>query len=148
MAKNESIKEGYIDIESKFMNEDFLKYIDRSKIKVIVSYHNTVETPKIEEIHKIYSKAVIQGADVVKIVTMAKNYDDCKRMLDLVRDADKLTIGMCMGKCGEITRYNKQNYMTFCTLNKKECSAPGQPTLDYMIKHFNRVEKLHNKHSE
>jgi len=135
----------YIDIELN----SFHKF-DRqnSKTGIIVSYHNLNETPPIKELHKIYSKAIIQEADIFKIVTMAKGWDDCIGIIDLVRDANIPTIGINMGKYGAVTRYNKKNYITFCALNKKECSAPGQFTLDYMINHFKQIEELHNKNLE
>jgi len=140
LQKAIDLSAAYIDIELN----NFYKF-DRknSKTGIIVSYHNFNETPSFENLQKIYDKIVSQGADVVKIVTMAKEEDDCMGIMDLVRDANIPTIGMCMGEYGVFTRYNKKNYIAYCALNKSECSAPGQFTLDHMIKHFKQVEENH-----
>jgi len=153
-ARLSSLKEAaklganYIDIESKFLKDDFLKYIDREKTKVIISYHNFNETPPAENLHYIYEKIVNQGADIAKIVTMAKEWDDCIGIIELVRDAKVPIIGINMGVYGKVTRYNKKNYISYCALNKDECSASGQITLDYMISHFKDLEERHNSKGE
>ena len=47
-----------------------------------------------------------------------------------------------------LVTYNKKNYISYCALNKDECSASGQITLDYMINHFKDLEERHNSKGE
>ena len=124
----------YIDIESNFLQEDFLRGINRDKTKVIISYHNFEETP--ENLSEIYRKIVSQGADIVKIATAANNAYDVDKMFNLIETAEMPIIGICMGEKGKLTRVAPKNYLTFGALSKDECSAPGQYTIEELIEHF------------
>jgi len=136
MAKNESIKEGYIDIESNFLKEDFLKHINRDKIKIIVSYHDFNKTPPMEYLEKICNQITNQGADILKIATMINEEEDIKRITDLRKYAKIPAIIIGMGEKGKLTRVAPDNYLTFGALSKDEGSAPGQYTIEELIEYF------------
>jgi len=122
------LKANYVDIElNHFYNLD-----RKSTTRLIVSYHNFNETP--ENLDEIYKRIVDKGADIVKIATQANSYDDCERMLDLIKSKhnEKDIIGICMGKKGIKTRIRgplEGGYLTFACLDKNKASASGQVTI-------------------
>ena len=112
----------YVDIELNYYQQ-----LDRKKTKLIISYHNFEQTPN--NLDEIYKSIVRKNPDIVKVATMAKNYGDSLKMLDLIFGADKDIIGICMGQEGVITRiYGPAlgGYVTFASLGEGKSSAPGQ----------------------
>ena len=112
----------YIDIES-----DYFHAFERGSTKLIVSHHNFGRTP--ENLQETYKKIATQNPDIIKIATKAENYGDSLRMLNLIADADKDIIGICMGQYGIITRVLGPvygGYLTFASLEERKSSAPGQ----------------------
>lgn len=116
----------YVDIEL-----NHFRPLDKKSTRLIVSYHNFEQTP--EDLDEIYKRIVNKGADIVKIATKAQNYEDNLRMLNLIANSDRDTIGICMGKEGIITRVLGPvygGYLTFASLGEGKSSAPGQLTAD------------------
>ena len=117
-----SLGAAYVDIEL-----DYFHNLDRGSTKLIVSHHNFEETPK--NLHGIYQRIAEKNPDIVKIATMARDYKDSLRMLDLIADADRDMIGICMGQKGIITRVLGPvygGYLAFASLDRGKASAPGQ----------------------
>jgi 3-dehydroquinate dehydratase / shikimate dehydrogenase len=113
----------FVDLE-----EDIAGSIPRyGSTKRIVSYHNFDETP--EDLDSIYTRLAAQDADIVKIATMANNFSDCIRMLELMTRATVPTIGLCMGETGVVTRILALKYgapFTFTAMSSERKAAPGQ----------------------
>ena len=72
------------------------------------------------------------GADVGKIVTMARTFDDVLRVLHMQIPAHTLSfplIAFCMGKTGAISRLatlELGGFMTYAAPDTGEGTAPGQ----------------------
>jgi len=120
----------YIDVESRHMPR---KPFDKKSTKSIVSHHDFVLTPN--PLSELYRHIRNQGADIVKIATKAKDFQDSKRMLDLISStsADGDIIGICMGEFGSTTRVLGPlygGYLTFASLEEGKASAPGQLTVE------------------
>ena len=133
-----AIKKGvkYVDIEIE-APVDYLEYI-KSYARVngctlIVSYHNFEGTQSLEELQTIYDICRRKGADIVKIVTTARNTADATRVMqlynyrkkdsELVPDnfmergeetgslsnsfgtAEASLVAFCMGEAGNFTRH-------------------------------------------
>lgn len=76
-------------------------------VKTLVSYHNNLETP--ENLLDIYARLKNSKANIIKIVTRAKDYDDSLEMLSLVQEHresknPRELIAFCTGQYGSITR--------------------------------------------
>ncbi|MDR0385782.1 MAG: type I 3-dehydroquinate dehydratase [Prevotellaceae bacterium] len=98
----------FVDVETE-SDENFRKTIAHqarlNNCKLIVSYHNFYETPSLTEMRSTVDSCRKQGADIVKLVTTAKNNSDAARVLSLYdkcRNVD--LIAFAMGKAGLITR--------------------------------------------
>lgn len=107
---------------------------------VIVSYHNTEETPDLEAVLKMLQKAHPK-AHFYKIATMATSTLDSLRMLNFLMKHPKI-IGLCMGELGAITRICAPIFQVpimYAPLCEEDINAPGQIVVDQLqeIYHFN-----------
>lgn len=100
------LKPAYMDIELSFAqkNPEFLSLIKSSGTPIILSWHNFECTPSFQSLKDIFDKAKSLG-DLVKIVTMAKDFSDNITILNLYKYSkpNKL-IAFCMGEKGQISR--------------------------------------------
>ncbi|MCZ2341056.1 MAG: shikimate dehydrogenase [Bacteroidales bacterium] len=100
-------------------------------VKRIVSYHNMTETPA--DLEGIYEKMLKQDADVLKLAVLAKNVDDCRRILAIQKNAPKPTVAFCMGEFGFPTRILGLKLgapFIYAAFNRERGVAPGLPSLD------------------
>jgi len=111
------------------------------KVKRIVSYHNLRETP--DDLEKIYEKMCLQDADVVKVAVTAQKTGDNLRVMNLLRDAPKPTVALCMGDLGTCTRILNVllgSPFTYAAFNPERNVAPG-------ILSFMELQKIYNVES-
>jgi 3-dehydroquinate dehydratase/shikimate dehydrogenase len=123
----------WVDLETDLADE-IKRFRD---VKRIVSYHNFVETP--EDLEAIYARMTEQDADVLKIVTMAQHPKDCVRVLNLIKDAKKPTVGHCLGEMGVPGRILSLRYgspFIYAAFNKERGIAPGLPSLEEVKRYF------------
>ena len=76
-------------------------------VKTLLSYHNNLETP--ENLVNIYARLKNSKANIIKLVTRAKDYGDSLEMLRVVQEHQesknpKELIAFCTGSYGSITR--------------------------------------------
>lgn len=97
----------YVDVEveapSSFKRE-MVEAAHAKGCKVIVSYHNYTETPSREALQGIMVEMVEDGADILKIATMANNTGDAARILSLYETPVKPLVALAMGDMGKVTR--------------------------------------------
>ncbi|MGK2910366.1 MAG: shikimate dehydrogenase [Sphingobium sp.] len=104
------------------------------KIQRVVSYHNVIETPT--DLDAIYDRMAAQDADVVKMAVLARNADDCKRIVELQKRAasgGKPALIFGMGDLGLFTRFTAVKFgapWIYAAFNPERSLAPGQPVLD------------------
>ncbi len=113
----------YVDIEA-----DIAAQIPRyGSTKRIISYHKMEDTPdNLEDLHEAMAD---EDADIVKIATMARSFEDNVRMIKMVKEATVPTIGICMGDMGVVTRILANRLgspFTFATYSSDKKMAPGQ----------------------
>ena len=106
--------------------------------KFIISTHILAGTPSGVELEKILRESIEAGGDIVKIVTMAREWEDNFRILELITRAkteDVKIISFCMGALGRMSRVFSVlmgAYMTFASLEAGQESAYGQIPIDKM----------------
>lgn len=141
MLLRSAIAEGveYVDLE-----EDVAGKIPRfGNTKRIVSLHDFRSTPK--DLQKVHDRLAACDADIVKIATMAHTPHDNVRMLELIRDNDIPTVGMCMGDMGTPTRILAARFgapFTYATFHHERALAPGQLSFEQMreIYHYDQID--------
>ncbi len=105
---------------------------NRGSSKLVMSVHFLNGTPSREMLGEILRKMTATGADVIKIVTRAREWQDNLRVLELIltgRELGTQTIAFCMGPMGKISRIFSTligGYLTFASLEKGQESASGQ----------------------
>ena len=123
----------YVDIETSTPKELLKPFLQSErKSKVILSYHNFTDTP--EETEHLYELMCGMPADILKIVTYARDINNNLALFNLIhrskKDGKKL-IALCMGEKGEISRILSPllgGFLTFGSLETGKETAPGQIT--------------------
>lgn len=126
----------YVDIEintSQLLRDQLLDVImEGSATRLIISWHNFIETPAVGELEAILLELHQSGAHVGKLVTMAHDFKDVLRVLNLQARAAELAfplIAFCMGSQGTISRLATLalgGYMTYAAPDTGGATAFGQ----------------------
>ena len=125
----------YVDLELKApasSQKALLEAVDNSASRLILSWHNFQETPTRAELVGRLAMIQDKGAHIAKIVTMAHDYHDVLRVLNLQEEAARMDIPLiafCMGRPGVVSRVatvELGGYMTYCAARDDEATAPGQ----------------------
>jgi 3-dehydroquinate dehydratase type I len=129
----------YIDVELA-TERSFLRSLIRNKgeTQVILSSHDFLRTPSPKELQRLFSQMIRLGADVVKIVSFARSWEDNLSILSLIPFARKRRqriVAFCMGEKGKISRIFSPFLgaaWTYASLSRVKASAPGQLTAGEM----------------
>ncbi|HEX9883402.1 MAG TPA: type I 3-dehydroquinate dehydratase, partial [Desulfobaccales bacterium] len=107
----------------------------RGQAKIILSWHDFAGTPEAPRLEAVMNEMLAAAADVLKVVTMARQPEDNLRVLSLIpraRAQGREIIAFCMGPLGKWSRVVAPllgSYLTFAPFTKKGASAPGQLTV-------------------
>ncbi len=135
----EAVKLGarIVDIEMKTENlSEIVEYLKKKKIQCLISMHNLEETPDIDVLKKIVRKQLLRGADICKVATTAKRFEDNLTLLRLFPwfPGVKL-VTVAMGDVGVSSRVLSPmlgGYFTYASVIEGKESAPGQLTAAYL----------------
>ncbi len=75
--------------------------------RTILSFHETRYTPPLKDLLTLWEEMAESGADVVKVVTLAKRFEDCLTILRFLVETGRQgpkVIGHCMGEFGKPSR--------------------------------------------
>ncbi|MEM2256434.1 MAG: type I 3-dehydroquinate dehydratase [Candidatus Bathyarchaeia archaeon] len=128
----------YVDIEISLTNLSMaIKLLKSRGAKIIVSYHNFVETPSPEELVRIVKREITYGAEVWKVATLARSYSDCIAILRLLTMFKEIPgIAIAMGDLGIITRILSPllgGFLTYASVKRELESAVGQLTVNELL---------------
>jgi len=122
-----------IDVELNMPRDLRERIFDaKGKTGIIVSTHINNGTPPRGDLNKVFKESIEAGGDIIKIVTMARRWDDNLRVLELIpeaRDRGLEIIAFCMGPLGRMSRIFSLlmgAYMTFASMAAGQESAEGQ----------------------
>ncbi len=125
----------FVDAEIGTERSLLQKLITKKKeTQAILSFHDFRGTPPLKELKRICDLMARRGADIVKIVTFARSWEDNFLILSLVPYARKRgqeIIAFCMGEKGKMSRIFAPlmgTAWTYAALDKNRTSAPGQLT--------------------
>ena len=131
-----------VDIEvetEKTLVEELIQFAKEKQVTTILSYHNYTETPGKEILEKIVQSMFKTEVDIVKCVTLANDYTDAHRIIDLQIKWSEKIIAFAMGKFGSYSRILSLIHgapIAYVPLNMK--TAPGQLSLE----NFKTIYKL------
>jgi 3-dehydroquinate dehydratase type I len=133
----------FVDIEARTglsAVSDLAKAIctKRRKTTLIVSHHDLAGTPSRQALARRLNACRMPGADIVKVVTLAKTVEDNLRVLELIPQALRMNqdvIAFCMGEKGRLSRVVAPLLgapFSYASLEEGAESAPGQLTVGEM----------------
>jgi len=102
------------------------------RTRLICSHHDFTGTPSLRTLKSFYRSCVEKGADVVKIVPLARCVEDNLTVLRFLAWASKQgrdVVAFCMGEKGQISRIASPLFgalFTFAALDDRSAAAPGQ----------------------
>ncbi|TCN70183.1 type I 3-dehydroquinate dehydratase [Acetobacteroides hydrogenigenes] len=134
----------YVDMEveapSSFKKE-MVEGAHAKGCKVIVSYHNYTDTPDKETLQSMMVEMMDDGADILKLATMANSAADAARILSLYENPIKPMVALAMGEAGKVTRVAIPLLGAPFTFAAPEgaATAPGQLTNTEMEIIYNAI---------
>lgn len=136
----------YVDVEmssEKSLLRDLIE--DKKRTRIVLSFHDFRKTPSQEELKKLFNRMTRMGAEVVKIVSFARSWEDNFNILSLIPYAkrkEKEIVAFCMGERGKMSRVFAPftgAAWTYAALSKGKTSAPGQLTIWEMKEIWERL---------
>jgi 3-dehydroquinate dehydratase-1 len=121
----------YIDCEfdaPDSYQRELVDFARRYDCKVIISYHNFIDTPPSESLLEIITRARQLGGSIVKIACQANSIRDGLRLLSLLDDHSNLVI-IGMGEYGKLARVLSPllgGLFTYASADDDRLTAPGQ----------------------
>ena len=125
----------YVDIElnaDPTLTAELIAAARANNGKTIVSWHDFKCTASKQALMEIFQRQCRSGADIGKIVTTARCFQDVFRVLALQEEAAELgfpLIAFCMGPLGMISRVATTDlggFMTYAAPDNGPATAPGQ----------------------
>lgn len=124
---------GIIDIELATPDVTAIVNEIKGRAKCLVSYHNLKSTPPLDRLRQIIINQLAAGADICKVVTTARNFQDNLAVLQLINDfPETKVVALAMGGAGQISRVLCPlvgGCFTYASVGEKRESAKGQITI-------------------
>ena len=104
----------------------------KSTVKIIISYHNFIATPDMSQLCSVADTALLQGADLVKIVTLCHHSNEEARLLSLYgvdRFANRIIV-FSIGEYALSSRLKAASLgapILYAAPDHGTPTAPGQP---------------------
>ncbi len=96
---------GIIDIELSTENLSDVVTQIKEKAKCLISCHDMEKTPSIAVMKELVQKQLAVGADICKVVTTARKFEDNVSTLQLIREfPEERIISFAMGPLGSVSR--------------------------------------------
>jgi 3-dehydroquinate dehydratase-1 len=122
-----------VDIELQTRNLDKIVQAVKKRTECILSFHDLEKTPSLDEMKKIVQRQLSAGADICKVVTTARAFEDNIVVLQLIREFPGLRLlSFAMGPLGYTSRVLcplAGGDFTYASMVKGKESAPGQVTV-------------------
>jgi len=127
-----------IDIELRSKNLKKIVQLIKRRTKCLLSFHDLEKTPPFDRMKQIIQEQSKAGADICKIVTTARSFEDNLSALQLIQEFPKLRlVSFTMGPLGTMSRVLCPligGDFTYASIARGEESAPGQITVKDLIK--------------
>jgi 3-dehydroquinate dehydratase type I len=133
-----------IDIELGAKGLECIRPMIKNKAKLLISFHDWESTQSPKNLSKIVQRQLAEGADICKIVTTARKFEDNITVLKLIASfpAAKV-VSFAMGEAGIISRILSPlagGYFTYASIKEGSESAPGQITAEEMRSIYRRIK--------
>ncbi|NLL12552.1 MAG: type I 3-dehydroquinate dehydratase [Fibrobacter sp.] len=101
---------------------------------ILVSEHDFEKTPSIDALQSMVDRALLQGADIIKIAVMARSTADVTRLLRFTEDCKVPLVTIAMGPLGSVSRVIAPLFGSLFTYGFiHRPVAPGQLSVEKLI---------------
>lgn len=132
-----------VDIELETKNLKNIVPLVRKRTKCLLSFHDLEKTPPLDEMKKIVGRQLKAGADICKVVTTARGFEDNPTVLELISEFPEVKlISFAMGPLGATSRVLCPlvgGEFTYASIEKGQESAEGQLTVRDLRKIYEMV---------
>jgi 3-dehydroquinate dehydratase type I len=136
LLKAISMGASIIDIELASPDLEEIVPIIKKRSRCMISHHDLRRTPPPAALRRIINDEMAAGADICKLVTTARTFEDNAAVLGVINEFRPAPIvAFCMGARGQISRFLcplSGGVFTYAALEEGEASAPGQLTVSQM----------------
>ncbi len=132
-----------VDVELRTKNLKNIVQLTKKRTKCLLSSHDLEKTPPLDEMKELVHRQLKAGADICKVVTTARSFEDNMTVLQLIAEfpRTKIVTG-AMGPLGHISRVLGPlvgGDFTYASIEKGRESAPGQITIRDLRKLYEMV---------
>ena len=132
-----------VDIELNTVNLENVARVIKKTTKLLLSCHELEKTPSIDEMKGIVRKQLKAGADICKVVTTAREFEDNLTVLQLIKEFPGVKIiAFAMGSSGLISRVLCPlvgGEFTYASIDRGKESAQGQMTISEMRRIYGMI---------
>ncbi len=133
-----------VDIELRTSHLAKVIPLIKKKAKCILSFHELERTPPVDEMREIVQRQLEAGADICKVVTTARSFEDNLTVLQLISEfPETKVVSFAMGHLGVASRILcllVGGYFTYASIEKGMESAPGQITAEELRQIYKMVK--------
>ncbi|MFC2056652.1 type I 3-dehydroquinate dehydratase [Chloroflexota bacterium] len=134
-----------VDVEFKTKNLENIVPLVKKRVKCILSFHDLDKTPPLDEMKGIVKRQLKAGANICKVVTTAKEFDDNLAVLQLISEfPENKIVAFAMGQMGQISRVLSPLVgadFAYASIEKGKESAPGQMTVQELTRIYEMVRE-------
>ena len=132
-----------VDVELRTKNLGKIVQLIKKRTKCLLSSHDLEKTPPLDEMKKVVQRQLKVGADICKLVTTARDFEDNLTVLQLIAEFPQTRIvSLAMGPLGYTSRILCPlvgGDFTYASIKPGKESAPGQITASDLRKLYEIV---------
>jgi len=132
-----------VDIELRTKNLEKVVQVVKKKAECLLSFHDFEKTPPLDEMKEVVQRQLKSGADICKIVTTARSFEDNLTVLELISEFPGVRlISFAMGALGSMSRVLcplVNGEFTYASIEKGKESAQGQITAKDLIRVYEMI---------
>ena len=134
-----------VDVELRTKNLERIVPLVKKRTKCLLSFHDLEKTPSLNEMKEIVRRQLKVGADICKVITTAREFEDNLTILQLFSEFPEVKlISFAMGPLGYISRVLCPlvgGDFTYASIEKGKESAPGQITVGDLLRIYEMVRE-------
>ena len=134
-----------VDIELKTKNLANIVRLIKRRAECLLSYHDLEKTPDFDTMRQLIQQQIEAGANICKVVTTARSFEDNLSVLQLIPAfPEKRVVAFAMGIAGVTSRIFCPlvgGDFTYASLAEGKESAPGQVTVEELLRIYEMVSK-------
>jgi len=135
---------GMVDIELAAPDLDEIVPVIKKKAKCLISRHDMRRTPPAMELRRIIEDELAAGADICKLVTTARSFDDNTRVLGMIsKFRPSEVVAFAMGPRGQMSRILCPlcgGAFTYAAASEGIESASGQLTVSQLRRIYELIQ--------